>query len=65
MDGFNKFGLDAATRDLPAIVLLGEKQGHLQSQLQLNAHRVVLSMPLRMKELRSTLLTLLGPAKPA
>lgn len=65
VDGFNKFGLDAATRDLPAIVLLGEKQGHLQSQLQLNAHRVVLSMPLRMKELRSTLLTLLGPAKPA
>ena len=48
-----------------AVVLLGEKQGHLKSQLQLAAHRVALSMPLRMKELRTTLLQHFGPAKPA
>jgi len=65
VDGFNKFGLDVATRDIPAIALLGEKQEHLRSQLQLSPQRVTLSMPLRMKELRATLLQLMGPAKTA
>jgi serine/threonine-protein kinase len=65
IDAFNKFGLDVATREIPAVVLLGEKQAHLKSQLQLAAHRVSLALPLRMKELRATLLQLLGPANPA
>lgn len=58
---FNDFGDDDVTRDMPAILLLDQAQQSLAAEAKLAPHRVTVSMPLKVKELRQTLLKLLTP----
>jgi serine/threonine-protein kinase len=60
LDAFNKFGVLASTKDVPAILFVDEKQTELVKSAALSEHRVLLSMPLKVRELRSTLLKLLA-----
>lgn len=59
VDAFNRFGVDEVTRDIPAILLLDQKQQSFAKQAQLGPHRVIMSMPLKVKDLRATLMKLL------
>jgi serine/threonine-protein kinase len=60
LDAFNKFGVHPATKDVPAILFVDEKQADLVKAASLSDHRVLLSMPLKVRELRNTLLKLLS-----
>jgi eukaryotic-like serine/threonine-protein kinase len=55
---FNDLGEDKKTHFVRAVLLLDEKQKVWQGQAQTAEHRVVLSMPITMKQLRNTLATL-------
>lgn len=60
VDGFNRFGNDEVTREMPAILMLDQKQQHFARDAQLGPHRVIMSMPLKVKDLRVTLMKLLN-----
>ena len=55
LEAFNRFGENSATRAIPALLLLGEKQQEWKSQAKLDKHRLVVSMPLKLRELRALL----------
>lgn len=57
---FNKFGASDATKNIPAIIFVDGKQADLIKTARLSDKRVLLSMPLKVRELRETLLKLLG-----
>jgi serine/threonine-protein kinase len=61
VQGFNDFGTQEATKDLPAILFVDARHAALAAEAQLADHRVLLSMPLKLRELRDTLLRLLRP----
>lgn len=65
LEGFNEFGTHEATKELPAILFVDAKQSSLVKRAELGSHRVLLTMPLKMRELRDTLLALLKPMKQA
>ena len=65
LEAFNKFGLHPATKDVPAILFVDQKQSDLVKAASLAEHRLLLSMPLKVKELRETLLKLLGEPQAA
>jgi len=52
---FNQLGEDVETRAMPAVLLLGEKQLAWESDARVAPHRVVLKMPVNMKQLRNVL----------
>jgi CheY-like chemotaxis protein len=58
VEAFNRFGDDDVTRDMPAILILDQKQQHLAQEAKLAPHRVSLSMPIKVKELRLALMKL-------
>jgi serine/threonine-protein kinase len=60
LEAFNKFGATASTKQIPAILFVDGKQTDLIKTAALSEHRVLLSMPLKVRELRETLLNLLG-----
>jgi tRNA A-37 threonylcarbamoyl transferase component Bud32/CheY-like chemotaxis protein len=60
VEAFNRFGEDEVTREMPAILMLDEKQQHFAADAQLAPHRVTISMPLKVKDLRATLIKLLA-----
>jgi eukaryotic-like serine/threonine-protein kinase len=55
LEAFNRFGENTATQAIPAVLLLGEKQQDWKSQAKLDKHRVVISMPVKLRELREVL----------
>jgi serine/threonine-protein kinase len=59
LDMFNQLGEDKRTESVPAILLLNESQQPWKSQALTADHRIVLSMPLTMKQLRSSVEQLL------
>jgi serine/threonine-protein kinase len=59
--GFNEFNNHEATKDLPAILFVDPRHAAIASEAQLADHRVLLSMPLKLRELRETLQRLLHP----
>jgi len=61
LDAFNKFGSSEATKRLPAILFVDPKQSELIKNAKLSEKRVLVSTPLKVKELRETLTQLLGP----
>jgi serine/threonine-protein kinase len=65
---FNTFGEDASIASVPAVLLVDENQQHLAEEASKAEHRVVLSMPVTMKQFRATLSQLIpspsGTAKP-
>lgn len=60
IDAFNRFGDDEQTRKIPAILLLDEHQLDLIPMAQLSAYRLLLKMPLKVKEVRQALKQLLA-----
>jgi len=60
IDAFNRFGDEEQTRKIPAILLLDEHQLDLIPTAQVSAHRVLLKMPLKVKEVRMALKQLLS-----
>jgi eukaryotic-like serine/threonine-protein kinase len=59
LDMFNQMGEDKRTGSVPAILLLNESQMPWKSKAQTADHRIVLSMPLTMKQLRTSVEQLL------
>jgi serine/threonine-protein kinase len=52
---FNRFGEGKHTGPIPAILLLGEHQREWKKRAKLNKHRVVMSMPIKLRHLREVL----------
>jgi eukaryotic-like serine/threonine-protein kinase len=61
LNAFNQFGSDAKTKGIPVVLLLDENQPWLPKAAT-DDHRIVLRMPITMKQLRSALAKLVGPA---
>ena len=59
LDMFNQMGEDKRTESVPAILLLNENQLPWKSEAQTTDRRIVLSMPLTMKQLRTSVEQLL------
>jgi eukaryotic-like serine/threonine-protein kinase len=62
LDMFNQLHEDVKTRSIPAVLLLDESQGAWKAKAHTAPHRLVLPMPITMKQLRATLAEL-APAK--
>jgi len=60
LEAFNKFGASEATKKIPAILFVDPKQSDLIKGARLSDKRVLVSMPLKVRELRETLTKLLG-----
>ncbi|MCD4728561.1 MAG: protein kinase [Pirellulales bacterium] len=56
---FNELGEDERTKAVPAVLLLDESQHKWKSQAQTDRHRIVLPMPITMRQLRTALEQLL------
>ncbi len=56
LDAFNRFGQEGSLRETPAVLLLDQNHIHWEEQAQLNDHRAVAKMPIKMRELRGILL---------
>ncbi len=59
---FNRFAEDTKTNYFPAVLLLDETQHGWKDKALTAEHRIVLSMPITMKQLRATLANLVAPA---
>ena len=55
LDAFNRFGQEGSLRDIPAVLLLDQNHSHWDSAAQTGEHRCVAKMPIKMRDLRSTL----------
>ena len=55
LEAFNRFGQEAATRDLPTVLLLDQNHHHWAEHAKTCDHRVVAKMPIKMRELRGAL----------
>ena len=62
LDAFNHFGQDDATRHVPAVLLLGERQQAWKSRANLGEGRVAVSMPIKLRQFRTLLAELVPPA---
>ena len=62
LEMFNQMGEDRRTAKVPAMLLLDEAQQEWKSQARTASHRVVLPMPITMKQLRATVAQL-APAR--
>jgi eukaryotic-like serine/threonine-protein kinase len=60
LNGFNELAADDRTSSLPALLLLDEPQKDWKRQAALTDHRIVLTMPITMKQLRNALASLLN-----
>ena len=56
LDLFNRFGREGLTKDIPAVLLLGEKQRPWEKSADRATHRSVISMPVKSKQLREAML---------
>jgi serine/threonine-protein kinase len=52
---FNRFAQEAATRDLPAVLLLDQVHQHWESEAKVAEHRAVAKMPIKMRDLREVM----------
>lgn len=55
LEAFNQFGEGKHTSPIPAVLLLGEHQQDWKKRAKLNKHRVVMSMPIKLRQLREVL----------
>jgi serine/threonine-protein kinase len=62
LTAFNEFGRLERTKRTPAVLLLNEKQNAWQSKAQCADHRRVISMPIRIRELRETVAEVMAKA---
>lgn len=61
VEAFNELGAHEDTRAVPAVLLLGEKQSAWKTDAKPGEHRRVVTMPIKLKELRSVLTQLVPP----
>jgi eukaryotic-like serine/threonine-protein kinase len=61
LEAFNDFGNQEMTKDVPAMLFADIKQASLIKRAQLAPHRMLLTAPLKVRELREALLKLLSP----
>ena len=59
LDAFNEFGQNAHTADIPAMLLVDRKQQFIIRGAKVGPKRMMLAMPLKVRELRAALLKLL------
>lgn len=59
LDGFNRFGQSEATRHIPAVMLVDKKERELIKAASTSDHRKLLALPIKVRELRVLLKTLL------
>ncbi len=64
LEAFNEFGSNAHTANIPAILLVDRKQQFVIRSAQLGPKRMMLAMPLKVRDLRVALLRLLGSKSP-
>jgi serine/threonine-protein kinase len=62
LQGFNEFGAAEETKEIPAVLFADAKQTNLIKSAHLAPHRLLLTAPLKVRELRETLVKLLRPA---
>ena len=62
LEKFNQLGEDKRTQSIPAVLLLDESQHEWKSQADTARHRIVVPMPITMRQLRNTLEQLLPKA---
>jgi eukaryotic-like serine/threonine-protein kinase len=55
LEAFNRFGEGIHTAKVPAVLLLGENHGDWQKKAKLDKHRLVISMPIKLRQLREVL----------
>ncbi len=58
LDAFNRFGEDERTKTIPAILLADKRQRFIIEDAKLANHRVIMSMPLKVRQLRQKLVEL-------
>lgn len=61
LEAFNRFGEESHTADLPAILMVDRKQQFVIRNAKVGPRRMMLAMPLKVRELRAALLRLLQP----
>lgn len=61
LEAFNRFGSFEHTKNLPAILFVDGRQAAIVKAAQLSPKRLMLQMPLKVKEIRDALLGLLRP----
>jgi serine/threonine-protein kinase len=59
---FNRLNEEGATKQVPAVLLLGDQQSDWREQAAAGRHRDVLQMPVKSRELRSAILKVLKGA---
>ncbi len=60
LEAFNKFAADEKTRHIPAVLLLSIEQREWRHEANLGPHRVFMSMPIKLRALRSVLSRLMN-----
>jgi serine/threonine protein kinase len=61
LDAFNRFGSYEHTKHLPAILFVDARQADIIKEAQLGPQRLLLKMPLKVREIRDALLGMLRP----
>ncbi|MGD9721827.1 MAG: protein kinase [Pirellulales bacterium] len=59
LEAFNRFGENKQTGRIPAVLLLGEHQQDWKKRAKLTPQRVVMSMPIKLRQLREVLAKLM------
>jgi eukaryotic-like serine/threonine-protein kinase len=59
VQAFNQLGQSDITRDIPAVLLVDQRQKELVQAAETNEHRLLLPLPLKIKSLLQTLAKLL------
>ncbi|MFT5522383.1 MAG: serine/threonine protein kinase [Pirellulaceae bacterium] len=62
LDAFNQFATNKETQNIPAILIADKRQQYIFKDAELADHRVIMSMPLQVRDLRGMLAKLLKPA---
>lgn len=63
LDAYNRFATEKHTAGIPAILLVDRKQEYIIRNAKPGSNRMMLAMPLKVRELRAALLRLLKPPK--
>lgn len=65
LEAFNRFGEADATKDIPAVLLLGERQKAWKSKAKLGDGRIAVAMPIKLRQFRTLLAQLVPPTESA
>jgi serine/threonine-protein kinase len=59
LEAFNQFAVDPHTAAIPAVLLVGKQQQFIVGRAKMDSHRRMLAMPLKVKQLRQMIRSLL------